>query len=46
MLRSYVRPYERSISANHHHHKAALAGGLRLDRIFEDEIGVLAHAVA
>ncbi len=30
MLRSYVRPYERSISAKHHHRKAAPAGGLRL----------------
>ncbi len=28
MLRSYVRPYERSISAKHHYRKAAAAGGL------------------
>jgi hypothetical protein len=28
MLRSYVRPYERSISARHHHRKAAFTGGL------------------
>lgn len=29
MLRSYVRPYERSISTRHHYRKAAFTGGLR-----------------
>lgn len=27
MLRSYVRPYERSITDKYHHRKAALAAG-------------------
>jgi hypothetical protein len=31
MLRSYVRPYERSISAKHHHRKAAFTGGVHCD---------------
>lgn len=32
MLRSYVRPYERSISTRHHYRKAAFTGGLRFLR--------------
>ena len=34
MLRSYVRPYERSISTRHHYRKAAFTGGLQRVRIF------------